>query len=680
MFLVGGVFVLFMVLSDSKLTDFFNQQRQNVGSVDGEDISYQDYSNFVERARKNQEQSGQAIDESQMDYFRDQVWDAMVTQKLVDKKVKEFGILVTDEEIRETILGPNPPAQLRQQFTDSTGKFNRQLYESTIKDPRNKQIMITVEEQLKQQLIQQKLQEFVTNSVTVSENEALDSFVKQNIKMKADYVAVDLNSIPDTDAKVTDDEVKKYYQDHPEEYQVEAQRKLKFVLFRRQASQNDTVTIQKNLEAIVSKMKNDTASFKSYATIYSEKPYSRDTIALTRVPDNVKNLLTNAKPGEVVGPVVTFDGFVIYKLIDKVSSKVGQVKASHILVKSTGDDKADSKKAMDIYNELMKGANFEAVARLKSEDGSKEKGGDLGWFGKGQMVKPFEDACFNGNVGVIQKPIKSQFGYHIIKVTGKSNTDFVVEQIVNKISISGTTADKIYQDAQDFSYVAKKDGFEAEAKLMKYNVIETTGFLEDAVAIPGLGANAALVKWSFDESVGSISDVFKVPSGYVVVMVSEANKAGVQKFEDVKQNASRTLIQEKKLNKAMSLIKEINSKSGGDPASVAKSVWAAARVDTTGEFTLNGSIQRVGREFAISEYAYKAELNKWSQPVKGKTGAYLIKVNSRTKFDPAAFALRKADIKKELLRNKKGRFFMQWIQDLKKGAEIVDNRYQFFRY
>jgi peptidyl-prolyl cis-trans isomerase D len=680
MFLVGGIFVLFMVLSDTKLTDIFNKQRQNIGSVDGEDITYQEYSNFVDRARKSQEQNGQTIDESQMDYFRDQVWDALVTQKLVDKKVKEFGIVVTDDEIRETLLGPNPPAQLRQQFTDSTGTFNRQLYEATIKDPRNKQIMVAVEEQLRQQLVQQKLQDFVSNSVTVSEDEALDNFVKQNIKMKADYVAVDVNSISDADVKVTDADVKQYFENHPEDYQIDAQRKLKFVLFRKVASQSDTLTVQKNMQALVNKMKTDTSSFKSYVTIYSEKPYSRDTLPLSRVPEKVRDVLNNANPGDVVGPLVATEGAVIYKVIGKTNSKNAQVKASHILVKSTGDDNADLKKATGIYNELMKGINFEKMARATSDDGSKNNGGDVGWFGKGQMVKPFEDACFNGPIGVVQKPVKSQFGYHIIKVTGKSNTDFIVEQIVNKISISGTTQDKIYQDATDFAYVAKKDGYEAEAKLLKYNVVETTGFGKDARMIPGIGANAALVKWAFDESVGEISDVFKVPAGYVVAMVSDANKAGVQKFEEAKETVKRALVREKKLNKAMSLLKDVLSKNSGDPISIAKSVWPGARIDTTGEFTVGGGVQRVGREYAFTEYAYKADLNKWSNPVKGKSGAYLIKVNYRTKFDSATYALQKADIKKQLLVNKKSRFFMQWVQDLKKDADIVDNRYLFYRY
>ena len=265
MLTVGGLFVLFMVLSDSKVTDFLSSQQQNVGSVDDEDVTYQEYSSLVDRARKNQEEaSKQTIDEAQMDFFRDQVWDALVTQKLINKKIKEYGIVVTDNEVREALLGPNPPAQLRQQFTDSTGNFNRQLYETALRDPRNKQIVITVEEQIKEQLIQQKLQNYVSASVIVSDEEAKDQFIKQNIKMKANYVWIDLNTIPDTDIKVSDDELKKYYDDHAEEFKQVAERKIKYVLFNKLASKDDSLSVKKNLESIVTKLKNDTVSFKKY--------------------------------------------------------------------------------------------------------------------------------------------------------------------------------------------------------------------------------------------------------------------------------------------------------------------------------------------------------------------------------------------------------------------------------
>jgi len=680
MLTVGGIFILFMVLSDSKVTGYFQKSQQNIGSVDGEDITYQEYSSLVDRAKKNQEQAGQTIDESQMDFFRDQVWDAMVIQKLLDKKIKEFGIVVTDDEIREALMGPNPPADIKQQFTDSTGTFNRQMYEAAMKDPRNKQIIVAVEDRERQRLIQQKLQSYVSASVTVSESEALDNFLKQNIKMKTDYVMVNSRTIPDADIKVTEDDFKKYYDEHPDEYTQVAERKLKYVLFRRQASQADSMSIKKNLEAIVTKLKADTASFKTYAQIYSERPYSKDTVGMSTLPQQARDVLVKASNGQIVGPVDANGEYVVYKVVNKVKSKNELVKASHILVKSTGNDKADLQKANDIYNQITKGGNFEAIAKEKSDDGSKVKGGDLGWFGKGQMVKPFEDACYNGKIGVVQKPIKTQFGYHIIKVTDRSNQDFVLEKIVNKIQISATTADQQYQDAQDFQYVAKKEGFENEAKLMKYEMLETPAFNEEVQAIPGLGMNAALKVFAFDNSEGSISDVFKVNAGYVVATVSNIVKPGIKKYEDVKAQIKNTVIAKKKLEKAASMLVNVRSKMGdyGD-ANIAKTVCPSAKVDTTAEFTNTGFVPGVGREFAFSEYSSKGEVNKWSKPIKGSLGAYLIRVKSRTNFDKQQYESQKLNLMQQILQNKKQRYFSQWIQDLKKKADIVDNRYHFFR-
>lgn len=677
---VGGLFILFMVLSDSRVLDFTRTQSQNVGSVDGEDISYQDYSNTVERLRKQQEQAGQQISEEQMDYFRDQVWDMMVTQKLLDKKIKEFGIVVTDDEVRDAIMGPNPPADIRQQFTDSTGTFNRQAFESAMRDPRNKEILITIEERERQRLTQQKLQNILFASVTATENEAYDNFIRQNIKMKAKYIAIDPNTIPDSDVKVSDEDLKKYYDEHAEDYKIENQRRIKYVLFNRQPSQSDSLIVKKNLEAIVAKLKADTASFKSYVQSYSEQPYKRDTVAMTTLPAEARDVLMKANKGDIVGPVKTYEGYVVYKLVDKVASKNEMVRASHILVRSTGNDASDKQKIDEIYNELIKGANFEQVARTKSQDGSASQGGDLGWFGKGQMVKPFEDACYSGKIGQIQKPIKTQFGYHIIKVTGRSNQSFVIEKIVNKVTISATTSDKIFQDASDFAYVAKENGFESEAKALKYSVIETPPFNEEAAAIAGLGINKALVKWAFESSIGEVSDVFRFPAGYAVAMVSEVIKPGMKSFDEVKESIRSNVLRMKKLEKAVEIAKNIKSKIGdnGDPQ-IATSVWASVKIDTTGEFNSSGSIPKLGREYAFAEVALKADLNKWTSPVKGTNYAYLINVTYRTKYDPQLFAFQKEAIKKELINNKRNIYLGQWVEQLKKEAKIVDERYKFYR-
>ena len=259
----------------------------------------------------------------------------------------------------------------------------------------------------------------------------------------------------------------------------------------------------------------------------------------------------------------------------------------------------------------MNGADFETLAKAKSEDGSASKGGDLGWFGKGQMVKEFEDASFNGKIGQIQKPIKTQFGYHIIKVTGRSSTNYVVEKIVNEITASATTIDRSYNNANDFAYIAEKNDFTNEAELLSYNIVETNFFSEEAKVIPGLGANNALLRFAFDSDVDDVSQVFKVAAGYVVATVSEITPAGVKPFEEVSESIKRKVIREKKIQKANSIAVEIKEKiaANGD-LSIAKNIFPLAKVASANDFTPSGSIPGIGRDFAFSQAALDAEINK----------------------------------------------------------------------
>jgi hypothetical protein len=163
-------------------------------------------------------------------------------------------------------------------------------------------------------------------------------------------------------------------------------------------------------------------------------------------------------------------------------------------------------------------------------------------------------------------------------------------------------------------------------------------------------------------------------------MVSSIIKPGVKNFDEVKGQIQVLVLKEKKLEKALSMAKEIKTKIGdnGDP-NIAKSVWASAKVDSTAEFTNTGTVPGIGREFAFSEYVFKGDLNKWSNPIKGTLGAFLIKVNYRTKFNQATYEVEKPILKKQLLQNKKNRYYSLWLQNLKKESDVVDERYLFFR-
>ncbi|MCB0750637.1 MAG: peptidylprolyl isomerase, partial [Ignavibacteriae bacterium] len=298
----------------------------------------------------------------------------------------------------------------------------------------------------------------------------------------------------------------------------------------------------------------------------------------------------------------------------------------------------------------------------------------------GQMVKEFENASFNGKIGEIQKPIKTQFGYHIVKVTGRSNKKYVVEKIVNEIRASATTLDRAFNNASDFAYVADKNDFTSEAELMKYEIKETPAFKEETKVIPGLGINNALLRFAFDSDVNDISSTFKVAAGYVVATVSEIIKEGVKPLEEVSANIKSKVLREKKLDKAYSIAEEIKTKASQvNDLSVAKEVYEKARINNAANFTANGTIPGIGRDFAFAQAALDAELNKIAGPVKASRGCYLLKVTQRTEIDSTMYSIQKNSLRDNLMNQKRNSVFTDWIASLKDKADIEDNRHQFYR-
>lgn len=680
---VGGIFILYMALMDTKVMEIFGARSNNIGSINGRDVTYQEYAAAIERYRENQQRQGMQIDENQMESVREQTWEALVTQILLEQKIEEFGIKVTDQEIVDIITGPNPPQFLTQYFTDSLGNFNRQAYDAAIRDKRNSTAMIQAEEVLKQQLLQEKLQNYVLGTITVGENEIRRQFADQNININVDYAFVDIGKINDNEIKYTDADLKNYYDKHLNEYKVEAQRKIKYVLFKIAPSQDDTMAVVKNMDAILKKYNEDKIPFKQLVQDYSVQPYSKDTTNISLLPPNVIGVLAKANVGQLVGPLPTWEGFVLYNVVSKITDKQRTaVKASHILIQNdpaNGGEEAALKKANEIYDRIAKGEDFAKLAREFSKDpGSAANGGDLGWFGRNRMVKEFEDACFNGPVNQVQKPVKTSYGYHIIKVTDATNDKFVLEKLVNKIETSATTIDRLYNNATDFSYIAKENGFDKEAKTMNYNVIESGAFTEEAGVIPGLGLNRALIKFIFDGSIGDISDVYKVPSGYVVCTITSAEKAGFRPFEELKESIKGQVIREKKIEKAMQIAKEIKNKIGGNLDN-AYNVYPQVTIAKGVSFTPGGSVPSLGRDYGLINYATEGKIGVISDPIKGTRGAFIVKINSRSQFDENAYAVQRNTIRNNILQFRKQRLINEWLQKIRKEAKIDDYRYKFFR-
>lgn len=679
---VGVLFVLFMVISDSNVMEALGGRTNYVGSINGEEISYQEFQTAYERQRETQkQQTGNDIPEEQIDQFREQVWESMVTQKLIQQEVERLGITVSDQEVRDIILGDEPPQFLKQNFIDSLGRFNREMYEEAIFDPRNEQIISQAEEFVRQTRYSEKLQSMLEAGITVSEAEVKRKFIEQNTFMNAEYALFPTTLFPDSVLNITEEDVKEFYNNNPDKFKIVAQRKLRYVLFRFEPSHADSQLVIKNLENVKQMAVDDTADFKYFIEIYSEAPYAIDTLSVNQLSNEAIQGLSSADNGDIVGPFPSKNGgFDLYHLLKTIPSSEKFVRASHILISQMGDDEANLAEANRIYEQLINGADFSEMAMTYSKDpGSAQNGGDLGYFGKGMMVKEFDEASFSGKVGEIQKPVKTSFGYHIILVTDVSTTKFVVEKIFNAVKESAATRDAKYTAAADFAYLAEKNGFEKEAELMNYTIQQSAGFTEKSASIPGLGANKRLINFAFENSINSISEVHKLPSGYIVAQLNEVITAGVEDFEKAKTKARPLLVVEKQFEKSRALAEEVMNKAGNDINKV-KEIDARVQVGNTGRFNSTMSIPTVGKDNAFIFTALQMEVDETSKPVKGLKGYYIIHLTEKTPFDSTAFEAQASTIRNNIYQEKKNSALNNWVNEIKAQADIVDKRYMFYSY
>ena len=212
---------------------------------------------------------------------------------------------------------------------------------------------------------------------------------------------------------------------------------------------------------------------------------------------------------------------------------------------------------------------------------------------------------------------------------------------------------------------------------MDYKVQETSPFTKESYYIPGIGVSQKLNDWAFDNSLNDISEVFSVNNGYVVAQISQVISEGVKPLKDVKNQVKQEVLKEKKFELAKKKAAEVRSKINGDLTKVS-SIDPKATVSQTGEFTGQGSIPNVGMDYNFKEESLSLKVGTLSEPIKGARGYYLLKVLSRTPFDSSAYAIQRNTIRDQLLQQKKSSFFSQWLSNLKKNADIVDNRRQFF--
>jgi len=662
----------------------FGKSSNDVGSVNGKEIPFEDFRLKVSNVEKSQ----QGVTPTAA---ANRVWDQEVSIALLTSEFDKLGLRVGAKHIMEVLksdqnIGKNP------MFLNSAGVFDEAKFKEAIKT--NPEIAQYINGREKDAELNAKYQMYATMikaGTYTTESEGKLKYEMEANKVSFAYVAGLYSTIKDSDVKVSDDEIVAYMKKNEKKYKADENREIEYVLIEDKASPEDEAEIKAKINGLLSGSvvyntktgKNDTLpGFKSATNVVefvnanSDIPYDSTYVAKKDLPAVDADKLYNLAPGEIYGPYL-FGKY--YCLSKSMGRKVGaNAKASHILISYEGTQVPNQKekrtkeqakaKAESILAQVNANPDsFLMLAFTASDDSSSQQGGDLGYFGPNQMVKPFNDFVFGspiGKVGLVETP----FGYHIIKVTDKQD-GIRLATVAQKVEASEATSDKAFTLATQFEIEATEKDFAKSAAALKLKVELPVTVKAMDEAFGPLGNQRNIVSWAFEDGteVGAVKRFEVANLGNIIAKVKKINPEGLMAVDLVRSFVEPILKNKKKAE----LIKA--KMTGTSLEAIAKATGSAIQQAT--DVTMENPVLTggVGQEPKVVGNAFALATSKLSAPIEGNTGVYVV-LNKST-FKAPKLTSHAAYISK--LKAQSAGDLNRVLPALKDKAEIKDNRRQF---
>lgn len=609
--LLGIIVVVFVFWG---VGNFRSDRANRVAIVNGEVITvreYQEaYNKLVEQIRAK---FGNNFNEETLKAFnfKKKALDDLINRRLLAQEAKKLKFRVTDNELAQTI------GNIRAFQID--GVFNKKAYESVLS--RNHTVPDEFEASARESLILERLISFITDSVKVTENEALEWFNWKGASVNVGFVFFDPDKYKNINP--SPEEIKNFFDKDKEPYRTEKKVKAAYLLFEP--------------DAFNAQIKVEDKEVKEFYENNNDKFTQRKTVEASHI---------------------------LFKVDEGASAAVVE---------------AAKQKADNISKMIKEGQPFEELAKKYSDCPSKENGGHLGAFKQKDMVEPFASKAFSMKQGEVSEPVLTKFGWHIIRIE-KINKEMMLslKEAENEIrkKLIGEKAKKIaYDEAEKVSDMAisMNDLVKASEKLGVK--IKTTDFFSkrEASNATGTDKQALMESGVFEMSDKEISDVKEIGNRYCIVQVMQTMLPKIPELKDVFEAVKADAIKEKRWENAKKDSEAFLSvlKKGND--FIEESSKYGLTPDETGFFRRNGTMGSIGYEPQLSDAAFKLSNNNQyaENSVKGKKGYYVIRFKERMYPLAQDFGKEKERIAKALLEQKKENTFSSWLAQVKSRGKII---------
>ncbi|HXB92063.1 MAG TPA: SurA N-terminal domain-containing protein [Puia sp.] len=679
----------------------FGNRSTVVGVIDGENIEYTAYMEMVSAQEDQYKQQGYPVNEAMQENIRETVWHQMVEDAVLAENYSALGLQVGDKEQQDMLVGPNAIPDIKRAFTDpKTGIFDAQAAAAQINQIRNvykagpkkngdnRQYDAArrfFEESLPQMVrmrLREKYMAMLANSGYVPKWMIEKTNADNSQLASISFVNTPYFTVPDSTAKVSDAEIQDYIDQHKESFQQEESRSLAYVTFDASPSAADTARLKQQLSDLAKDFAKTTDIQSFLARVGSEGNFFDGYLGKSRIQVPNKDSIFSLPKGGVFGPYLDGGSYTVAKLIDN-KTMPDSARARHILVGTvnpqTGqpilEDSVAKKKIDSIKNLLEHGANWDSIALKFSDDqGSKEKGGDLGYFTADRMVKEFSDFCFNGKKGE-KKIVKSQFGYHYIEILDQKDFEpaYKIAYMTRKIETSPETDQAASGLASQFAGTSRNaKAFDENVEKQHLQKQFAPEISPNASTIPGLGPNRQLVKWAYESDPGSVSEPYPIGDKYIVALLTDINKAGTMSVARARNQVEPMLRNKKKAAAIM--------KKEGSPASLDAAASAAGQNIQHADSVLfaAGFNRLFGSEGKVVGYAFNKTMSgkPVSPAIPGNGGVFFIKVeNVSAMSNPNADPQTQRFTQEQRMRSD---IYQNLMDAERKMADVKDYRSKFF--
>ena len=676
-----------------------HQGKQDVGEVNGEVLSAQDYQKMVDELSEVIKLTNglNSLTEDQLNNVKDQVWQSYVNNKLIAEQAEKLGLKVTDAEIQSIIDQGTHPLLMQTPFRNpQTGMFDKDMLKKFLVDYANLNASQMpaqyveyyqkmgafwqfVEKTLAQSTLAEKYQNLVAKSLISNPVAAEDAFNSRTEQSDLLLAGVPYSSINDSTIQVSDSEIKDRYNEKKEQFkQLVETRDIRYIDVKVVPSDADRKAVEKEVTEYSNQLASTTADFGTFVrSTGSSVNYSDVPVSKSVFPADVASRLDSTNVNEVYGPYYnqTDDSFNAFKLLAKVSSP-DSIQFRQIQVYADTEEKTKTL-ADSIYNALKGGADFAAVAKIYGQTGEATWVNAQSWEGSELDAdnSKFINTLLNQPVNELANLNMGQANL-ILQVMNKKSmqTKYKVAVVKREVEFSKETYNAAYNKFSQF--VAQNttiDSMVKNAEESGYTLMPRTDLSSAEHYVGGVRSTREALKWIFAAKPGEVSPLYECGENdhLMVVALDKIHEAGYRDINSVAEMLRAEIRRDKKAEKIMEEMKKYNS------IAQVKGMKDAVS-DSVKHVTFSApayiSVTR-SSEPVIGAVAAKTAANKVSAPIKGNGGVYMIQVYAKEKGSE------KFDAKQEeaTLTNMAVRIAgNQLINDLYQTAKVVDQRYLFF--